>query len=47
MPQALDGTLHPSIKRCAIYTRKSTDRGLDQDFNSLKSSAGNLFGVHR
>lgn len=22
-------------KRCAIYTRKSTDEGLDQDFNSL------------
>ena len=21
--------------RCAIYTRVSTDRGLDQDFNSL------------
>ena len=21
--------------RCAIYTRKSTDEGLDQDFNSL------------
>ncbi len=23
------------IKRCAVYTRKSTDEGLDQDFNSL------------
>ena len=22
-------------KRCAIYTRKSTDEGLDMDFNSL------------
>ena len=22
-------------KRCAIYTRKSTEEGLDQDFNSL------------
>lgn len=22
-------------KRCAIYTRKSSDEGLDQDFNSL------------
>ena len=22
-------------KRCAIYTRKSTDEGLEQDFNSL------------
>ncbi len=21
--------------RCAIYTRKSTDEGLEQDFNSL------------
>lgn len=21
--------------RCAIYTRKSTDEGLDQEFNSL------------
>jgi len=25
----------PSPVRCAIYTRKSTDEGLDQDFNSL------------
>ena len=27
----------PSIKpvRCAIYTRVSTDHGLDQEFNSL------------
>ena len=24
-----------STIRCAIYTRKSTDEGLDQDFNSL------------
>jgi DNA invertase Pin-like site-specific DNA recombinase len=23
------------IIRCAIYTRKSTEEGLDQDFNSL------------
>ena len=22
-------------KRCAIYTRKSTDEGLEQNFNSL------------
>ena len=22
-------------RRCAIYTRKSTDEGLEQDFNSL------------
>jgi len=25
----------PIVNRCAIYTRKSTDEGLDQDFNSL------------
>src|SRR5262244_158866 len=24
-----------SVVRCAIYTRKSTEEGLDQDFNSL------------
>jgi site-specific DNA recombinase len=23
------------IRRCAIYTRKSSDEGLEQDFNSL------------
>jgi site-specific DNA recombinase len=25
----------PATVRCAIYTRKSTEEGLDQDFNSL------------
>ena len=25
----------PKVVRCAIYTRKSTDEGLEQDFNSL------------
>ena len=25
----------PSLKRCAIYTRKSSEDGLEQDFNSL------------
>jgi site-specific DNA recombinase len=24
-----------SIKRCAIYTRKSSEEGLEQDYNSL------------
>jgi len=28
----------PKSVRCAIYTRKSTDQGLDQDFNSLDAS---------
>lgn len=28
-------TKKPQIVRCAIYTRVSTDQGLDQDFNSL------------
>lgn len=25
----------PKLVRCAVYTRKSTDEGLDQAFNSL------------
>jgi site-specific DNA recombinase len=29
------GPRHSETKRCAIYTRKSTDEGLEQDFNSL------------
>ena len=30
-------TASPSVRRlrCAIYTRKSTEEGLDQEFNSL------------
>lgn len=27
--------MKPDIKNCAIYTRKSTDEGLDSDFNTL------------
>src|SRR5258708_39725491 len=26
-----------SIRRCAIYTRKSSEEGLEQDFNSLQA----------
>jgi DNA invertase Pin-like site-specific DNA recombinase len=29
------GCMNKSILRCAIYTRKSSEEGLDQDFNSL------------
>src|SRR6202051_2242997 len=25
----------PSVRRCAVYTRKSSEEGLEQDFNSL------------
>jgi site-specific DNA recombinase len=25
------------IRRCAVYTRKSSEEGLEQDFNSLKA----------
>lgn len=46
----------PKPVRCAIYTRKSTDEGLNQDFNSLdaqrdageayiRSQAGEGLGV--
>ncbi len=34
MSQAREQTKQPII-RCAVYTRKSTDEGLDQDFNTL------------
>lgn len=27
--------MKPSIKHCAVYTRKSTEEGLEQDFNTL------------
>jgi site-specific DNA recombinase len=30
-----DGFVPQSSIRCAIYTRKSTDEGLDSDFNTL------------
>src|SRR5258708_14546788 len=29
------GGKSPTTVRCAVYTRKSTEEGLDQDFNSL------------
>jgi DNA invertase Pin-like site-specific DNA recombinase len=29
----------PSRKRCAIYTRKSSEEGLDQEFNSLQAQS--------
>jgi site-specific DNA recombinase len=36
MPKSRGTTRHPSKRqRCAIYTRKSSDEGLEQAFNSL------------
>ena len=32
--------------RCAIYTRKSSEEGLEQDFNSLDAQTGSLRGLH-
>jgi hypothetical protein len=34
----------PSVKpvRCAIYTRVSTDHGLDQEFNSLDGAVARI-----
>jgi site-specific DNA recombinase len=37
MQTPLMETPPPTRKRCAIYTRKSSEHGLKQDFNSLKS----------
>ena len=36
MTKSDNATRRPAKRsRCAIYTRKSTDEGLEQDFNSL------------
>ena len=35
MANGNNGNGAPKPVRCAIYTRKSTDEGLNQDFNSL------------
>lgn len=32
-----EATEKVTAKRCAIYTRKSTDEGLDKEFNSLEA----------
>lgn len=37
MPNGITENSKPSLVRCAIYTRKSTDEGLDKDFNSLEA----------
>ena len=34
-------------KRCAIYTRKSSEEGLEQDFNSLARAARSLRGIRQ
>jgi site-specific DNA recombinase len=30
----MEHSKHP-VRRCAVYTRKSSEEGLEQDFNSL------------
>ena len=35
MAATSNGTTAPKSIRCAIYTRKSTEEGLNQEFNSL------------
>lgn len=34
----------PATKRCAVYTRKSTSAGLEQDFNSLDAQRDSCVG---
>src|SRR5438309_7639785 len=36
MQNLLTPSPQPGLKRCAIYTRKSTDTGLLRDFNTLE-----------
>jgi len=33
--------------RCAIYTRVSTDHGLDQEFNSLNAQYDACLGIYK
>jgi site-specific DNA recombinase len=35
------------LLRCAIYTRKSTEHGLEQEFNSLDAQRESLRGLHQ
>ena len=37
MPSASSGTWRSARVLCAIYTRKSSEEGLDQEFNSLQA----------
>jgi len=37
MPRSEEGEPHPRKLRCAIYTRKSTEEGLNQEFNTLEA----------
>ena len=32
--------------RCAIYTRKSSEEGLEQEFNSLQAQRESVRGLH-
>ena len=36
-PPATNSTRRKGTVRCAIYTRKSSEEGLDQEFNSLQA----------
>ena len=37
----------PSRKRCAIYTRKSSEEGLEQEFNSLQGGRIDIIVVYK
>lgn len=36
--------MKPPVKYCAVYTRKSTEEGLEQEFNTLNTQRANLMG---
>jgi site-specific DNA recombinase len=36
---------HRDVVRCAIYTRKSTEEGLDQEFNTLDAQRESGVGL--
>ena len=35
-----------TVRRCAIYVRKSSDEGLDMSYNSLEAQSGCLCRLH-
>jgi site-specific DNA recombinase len=37
----------PRIVRCAVYTRKSTEEGLEQEFNSLHAQRESAEGLYQ
>jgi hypothetical protein len=42
MTRSASSGMRSTRVRCAVYTRKSSEEGLDQEFNSLQGAARSL-----